>query len=117
LSDGQTVKHPTRDTGQVDWWSNSRPATQVRLSDGQTVKHPTRDTGQVVEHPTRYTGQVREERVTVDEVHGVTIWIAVERRTSVTHRCRTPVAVITRRWWTRATELCCRQSLTLTAIN
>ena len=40
------VKHPTRDTGQVDWWSNSRPATQVRLSDGQTVKHPTRDTGQ-----------------------------------------------------------------------
>ena len=71
----------------------------------------------VVKHPTRYTGQVCEERVAVDEVHGVTIWIAVERRTSVTHRCRTPVAVITRRWWTRATESCCRQSLTLTAIN
>jgi len=92
------VELPTRDTGQME-------------------EHPTRYTGQVVELPTRYTGQVREERVAVDEVHGVTIWIAVERRTSVTHRCRTPVAVITRRWWTRATESCCRQSLTLTAIN
>ena len=36
LSDGQTVKHPTRDTGQAEWWSNSRPATQVRFAKNES---------------------------------------------------------------------------------